>query len=57
MDGIDADGPTVRMGPAGIARREQRTEGLTAENIKAMFSKYFSTAVTLVTLGPNRHSG
>ena len=39
--------------PAGIARREQRTEGLTAENIKAMFNKYFPTGrYTLVTLKP-----
>jgi len=39
--------------PAGIARREQRTEALTAENIKAMFNKYFPTGrYTLVTLKP-----
>ncbi len=39
--------------PAGIARREQRTEGLTADNIKAMFNKYFPTGrYTLVTLKP-----
>lgn len=39
--------------PAGIARRDQRTERLTAENIKAMFNKYFQTGrYTLVTLKP-----
>jgi zinc protease len=39
--------------PAGIARRDQRTERLTQENIKAMFNKYFSTdRYTLVTLKP-----
>ena len=39
--------------PAGIARREQRTEGLTAESIKAMFNKYFPAGRhTLVTLKP-----
>ena len=29
--------------PAGIARRSERTERLTQENIKAMFQKYFPT--------------
>jgi zinc protease len=39
--------------PAGIARRDQRTERLTQENIKAMFNKYFPTdRYTLVTLKP-----
>jgi len=39
--------------PAGIARRDQRTERLTQENIKAMFEKYFHTdRYTLVTLNP-----
>jgi zinc protease len=38
---------------AGIARRDQRTERLTAENIKAMFVKYFPMdRYTLVTLKP-----
>ena len=39
--------------PAGIARRDQRTERLTPEIIKAMFNKYFQTnRYTLVTLKP-----
>jgi len=39
--------------PAGIARRDQRTERLTQENIKAMFNKYFPMdRYTLVTLKP-----
>ena len=39
--------------PAGIARRDQRTERLTQENIKAMFQKYFPVdRYTLVTLKP-----
>ena len=39
--------------PAGIARRDQRTERLTPENIKQMFQKYFPTdRYTLVTLRP-----
>ena len=39
--------------PAGIARRDQRTERLTAENLKAMFAKYFPMdRYTLVTLKP-----
>ena len=39
--------------PAGIARRDQRTEKLTQENIKEMFKKYFPTdRYTLVTLKP-----
>ena len=39
--------------PAGIARRDQRTERLTPENIKAMFNKYFPMErYTLVTLKP-----
>jgi zinc protease len=39
--------------PAGIARRSERTERLTPENIKAMFQKYFPTdRYTLVTLKP-----
>jgi zinc protease len=39
--------------PAGIARRDQRTERLTQENIKAMFQKYFPMdRYTLVTLKP-----
>ena len=39
--------------PAGIARRDQRTERLTQENIKEMFKKYFPTdRYTLVTLRP-----
>ena len=39
--------------PAGIARRAERTEALTAENIKAMFQKYFPMdRYTLVTLKP-----
>ena len=39
--------------PAGIARRDQRTERLTQENIKQMFQKYFPTdRYTLVTLKP-----
>lgn len=39
--------------PAGIARRDQRTERLTPENIKAMFQKYFPLdRYTLVTLKP-----
>jgi zinc protease len=39
--------------PAGIARRDQRTERLTPENIKEMFNKYFQTnRYTLVTLKP-----
>ena len=39
--------------PAGIARRSERTERLTEENIKAMFQKYFPTdRYTLVTLKP-----
>ena len=38
---------------AGIARRDQRTERLTQENIKAMFNKYFPMdRYTLVTLKP-----
>jgi zinc protease len=38
---------------AGIARRSERTERLTPENIKAMFQKYFPTdRYTLVTLKP-----
>jgi zinc protease len=39
--------------PAGIARRDQRTERLTQENIQQMFQKYFPTdRYTLVTLKP-----
>ena len=39
--------------PAGIARRDQRTERLTQDNIKAMFNKYFPMdRYTLVTLKP-----
>ena len=39
--------------PAGIARRDQRTERLTQENIKEMFNKYFPmNRYTLVTLKP-----
>jgi zinc protease len=39
--------------PAGIARRDQRTERLTPENIKTMFQKYFPMdRYTLVTLKP-----
>jgi zinc protease len=39
--------------PAGIARRGERTERLTQENIKAMFNKYFPLdRYTLVTLKP-----
>ncbi len=39
--------------PAGIARRSERTERLTQENIKAMFQKYFPMdRYTLVTLKP-----
>lgn len=39
--------------PAGIARRNQRTERLTADTIKQMFQKYFPTErYTLVTLKP-----
>jgi zinc protease len=39
--------------PAGIARRDQRTERLTQDNIKQMFQKYFPTdRYTLVTLRP-----
>ncbi|HYB97212.1 MAG TPA: insulinase family protein [Vicinamibacterales bacterium] len=39
--------------PAGIARRDQRTERLTADGIKQMFQKYFPTdRYTLVTLKP-----
>jgi zinc protease len=39
--------------PAGIARRDQRTDRLTPENIKQMFQKYFPTdRYTLVTLKP-----
>jgi zinc protease len=39
--------------PAGIARRDQRTERLTQENIKQMFQKYFDmNRYTLVTLKP-----
>jgi hypothetical protein len=39
--------------PAGIARRDQRTERLTQDNIKEMFKKYFPTdRYTLVTLRP-----
>jgi zinc protease len=39
--------------PAGIARRDQRTEKLTQENIKEMFKKYFPTdRYTLLTLRP-----
>lgn len=39
--------------PAGIARRDQRTERLTQENIKEMFNKYFPMGrYTLVTLKP-----
>jgi zinc protease len=38
---------------AGIARRSERTERLTAENIKTMFQKYFPMdRYTLVTLKP-----
>jgi zinc protease len=41
--------------PAGIARRDQRTERLTQENIKQMFQKYFPTdRYTLVTLKPEQ---
>jgi zinc protease len=39
--------------PAGIARRDQRTERLTQDNIKQMFQKYFpADRYTLVTLKP-----
>jgi zinc protease len=39
--------------PAGIARRSERTERLTQENIKSMFQKYFPMErYTLVTLKP-----
>jgi len=39
--------------PAGIARRDQRTEKLTQANIKEMFQKYFPMdRYTLVTLKP-----
>jgi zinc protease len=39
--------------PAGIARRTERTERLTPENIKTMFQKYFPMdRYTLVTLQP-----
>ena len=39
--------------PAGIARRDQRTERLTQDNIKQMFQKYFDmNRYTLVTLKP-----
>jgi zinc protease len=39
--------------PAGIARRSERTERLTQENIRAMFQKYFPMdRYTLVTLKP-----
>jgi zinc protease len=39
--------------PAGIARRDQRTERLTQDNIKQMFQKYFPMdRYTLVTLKP-----
>jgi zinc protease len=39
--------------PTGIARRDQRTERLTPENIKQMFQKYFPMdRYTLVTLKP-----
>lgn len=39
--------------PAGIARRDQRTERLTADAIKQMFQKYFPTdRYTLITLKP-----
>ena len=39
--------------PAGIARRSERTERLTPENIKTMFQKYFPMErYTLVTLKP-----
>ncbi|HJU43781.1 MAG TPA: insulinase family protein [Vicinamibacterales bacterium] len=39
--------------PAGIARRDQRTERLNQENIKQMFQKYFPMdRYTLVTLKP-----
>ncbi len=39
--------------PAGIARRSERTERLTPENIKTMFQKYFPMdRYTLVTLKP-----
>ena len=39
--------------PAGIARRDQRTEGLNRENIKQMFQKYFPMdRYTLVPLKP-----
>lgn len=39
--------------PAGIARRDQRTERLSEENIKQMFQKYFPMdRYTLVTLKP-----
>ena len=39
--------------PAGIARRDQRTEGLNRDNIKQMFQKYFPMdRYTLVTLKP-----
>ncbi len=41
--------------PVGIARRDQRTERLTPDNIKAMFNKYFPTdRYTLVTLKPEQ---
>jgi zinc protease len=44
---------TYGWDPAGIARRDQRTERLTQENIKQMFQKYFPTdRYTLVTLKP-----
>jgi len=39
--------------PAGIARRDQRTERLSQDNIKQMFQKYFPMdRYTLVTLKP-----
>lgn len=39
--------------PAGIARRSERTERLTQDNIKQMFQKYFNMErYTLVTLKP-----
>jgi zinc protease len=44
---------TYGWDPAGIARRDQRTERLTQDNIKQMFQKYFPMdRYTLVTLKP-----
>jgi zinc protease len=41
--------------PAGIARRDQRTERLNQENIRQMFQKYFpADRYTLVTLKPEQ---